>query len=1214
MTEPKKPILPELSMDDYVRGLVKALGNIETSIAKINENQDSKALEVLNKNLSQSIVTVKGDPGYTPKKGVDYTDGYTPQKGKDYFDGEKGYTPIKGVDYKDGIDGKTPKKGVDFQDGKDGISPTVDYDTIIATVLAKIPDKTLETVKKAVEKIQKGKELSVKDIKDFPNLAEEIRKYTQHLENRGATIVGGGANALLSLIDVDKTGLANGKVPMWDSTAQRFTMQTPSGGGGGHVIQDEGVSLTQRTKLNFIGAGVVATDNAGADSTDITIPGGGSTPTGTGFTHITAGVQDAAAKLVDTADINANQVTNTKLAQMATKTYKGRTTAGTGDPEDVAVATLKTDLVLVKADVGLGNVDNTSDLNKPVSTATQTALNLKEDLTNKSTSTSLGTSNTLYPTQNAVKVYTDSAISTATVGLLDDRGNYDASPNTYPATGGSGTAGAVLKGDLWTISVAGTLGGTAVTVGDVVRALIDTPAQVAANWAIGENNFGYVAENSANKSTTTTLGTSNVLYPTQNAVKVYVDTQDALKENLITGTTSADFWSGAKTFINFATTVRATVLTGLSLATSQVIAATDTVLLSLGYLQAQITALTTTVSNKVASVTAGTNVTITGTATAPIVNATADMVLGTAQTNSALKTFLNGTIGLRNVANTFTALFTNAITATRTYTFKDADGTVAFVSDITGINSGTNTGDQTITLTSDVTGSGTGSFPTTIAAGVVTLAKMANVATGTLFYRKTAGTGSPEVQTLATLKTDLNLTGTNSGDQTTIVGITGTLAQFNTAITDADITPTSRLINTTAPLAGGGDLSADRTLTTSMATNKLIGRGTAGTGVMEEITLGTNLSFTGNTLNAAGGSGGSSGASGYLVYSDGTVPAGNTVANTVAETTFTSQYTLPAGTLAVGDVIRLFVSGVYSTNVVAPTITTKIKIGSVVVATSGAITAIAAVTNGGFTGYCDFIVTNAGASGTGESQGYMEYATAATTALSVNLANTAAISGIDFTTNQTMTMTVQWSAANAANTVTVRQASVYVGKVAGITGAVSYFVDQTPDNGSYGTLVGSVNGSNALFTVAQGRYSVGTLVVYLNGQLQTQGASYDYQETTPGSGTFTFITAPITGDVITAQYQTTTSTTTAVAVTSTEIDFGTAFVKSKRFTINDAGISATSKILVYPNGATATGRVGDDWDWDGIDLAAKARTGSFVLSAVATGYIAGKRKIFYSAS
>jgi hypothetical protein len=35
-----------------------------------------------------------------------------------------------------------------------------------------------------------------------------------------------------------------------------------------------------------------------------------------------------------------------------------------------------------------------------------------------------------------------------------------------------------------------------------------------------------------------------------------------------------------------------------------------------------------------------------------------------------------------------------------------------------------------------------------------------------------------------------------------------------------------------------------------MATNKLIGRSTAGTGVMEEITVGTGLSLSGGTLNA----------------------------------------------------------------------------------------------------------------------------------------------------------------------------------------------------------------------------------------------------------------------------------------------------------------------------------------------------------------------------
>ena len=106
--------------------------------------------------------------------------------------------------------------------------------------------------------------------------------------------------------------------------------------------------------------------------------------------------------------------------------------------------------------------------------------------------------------------------------------------------------------------------------------------------------------------------------------------------------------------------------------------------------------------------------------------------------------------------------------------------------------SGTNTGDQTIVLTGDITGSGTGSFAATIAAASVSLSKLADVATGTLFYRKTAGAGVPELQTLATLKTDLGLTGTNSGDQTiTLTGhVTGTgTGSFATTIADGVVTP-----------------------------------------------------------------------------------------------------------------------------------------------------------------------------------------------------------------------------------------------------------------------------------------------------------------------------------------------------------------------------------------------------------------------------------------
>lgn len=79
---------------------------------------------------------------------------------------------------------------------------------------------------------------------------------------------------------------------------------------------------------------------------------------------------------------------------------------------------------------------------------------------------------------------------------------------------------------------------------------------------------------------------------------------------------------------------------------------------------------------------------------------------------------------------------------------------------------GAGTGDGTITaLTGDVTASGSGSVAATIANDAVTLAKMANMATSSLIYRKTLGTGDPEVNTLATLKFDLGLSGTNTGDQ-----------------------------------------------------------------------------------------------------------------------------------------------------------------------------------------------------------------------------------------------------------------------------------------------------------------------------------------------------------------------------------------------------------------------------------------------------------------
>lgn len=116
------------------------------------------------------------------------------------------------------------------------------------------------------------------------------------------------------------------------------------------------------------------------------------------------------------------------------------------------------------------------------------------------------------------------------MGLLDDRGSYDASSNLWPdgstATGnlgGSGASHAIMKGDVWTLSVAGTLGGTSYPVGTLIRALTDSPGQTAGNWAVAAVPFGFSPENQANKAAGVASDpTSTTKYPHFAALVAYV--------------------------------------------------------------------------------------------------------------------------------------------------------------------------------------------------------------------------------------------------------------------------------------------------------------------------------------------------------------------------------------------------------------------------------------------------------------------------------------------------------------------------------------------------------------------------------------------------------------------------------------------------------------------------------------------------------------------
>jgi hypothetical protein len=99
------------------------------------------------------------------------------------------------------------------------------------------------------------------------------------------------------------------------------------------------VTLAAGEELQYIdGDGFRVFDAAG--NMKITSGGGGgsgSVPTGTGFRHVTAGVEDGAAKLIDTADINDDQVTLAKVQDINSDRLLGRDTAAIGVIEMLTV-------------------------------------------------------------------------------------------------------------------------------------------------------------------------------------------------------------------------------------------------------------------------------------------------------------------------------------------------------------------------------------------------------------------------------------------------------------------------------------------------------------------------------------------------------------------------------------------------------------------------------------------------------------------------------------------------------------------------------------------------------------------------------------------------------------------------------------------------------------------------------------------------------------
>jgi len=145
-----------------------------------------------------------------------------------------------------------------------------------------------------------------------------------------------------------------------------------------------------------------------------------------------------------------------------------------------------------------------------------------------------------------------------------------------------------------------------------------------------------------------------------------------------------------------------------------------------------------------------------------------------------------------------------------------------------------------------------------------------------------------------------------------------------------------------------------------------------------------------------------------LVFS--AAAASTAVSNTTAETTFdNSSYTIAANTLQPGDVIRVRLQGIATATNSTDTLNVKLKIGSTVVAATGAVD----VANNDIGVIdADVVVRTIGASGTLVAAGTTSLGASGTaTAKVFNLASTT----IDTTASNVVSASATWSVASSSN-------------------------------------------------------------------------------------------------------------------------------------------------------------------------------------------------------
>lgn len=226
---------------------------------------------------------------------------------------------------------------------------------------------------------------------NIQNLATRIATEVKALR----TMINGNVAGLTDLTTTDKSSLvgainevkasATGSPPAATETTAGVVelataAETTTGTDATRAVHPAGLKVELDKKANTASLGYFAT---GTDASNLTgtLPTGVLPPLAVNEVYVVASQAAMLALTAQRGDV-AIRTDNANTYILATDSpgtladWKEVTASG-----DVTSVAGKTGAVtLVKGDVGLGNVDNTSDASKPVSTAQQAALDAKQDL------------------------------------------------------------------------------------------------------------------------------------------------------------------------------------------------------------------------------------------------------------------------------------------------------------------------------------------------------------------------------------------------------------------------------------------------------------------------------------------------------------------------------------------------------------------------------------------------------------------------------------------------------------------------------------------------------------------------------------------------------------------------------------------------------------------------------------------------------------------